>query len=422
MAQAVGACVHCGFCLPTCPTYVELGEEMDSPRGRIVLMQGMLEGEIDLAEGLPYVDRCLGCVACETSCPSGVEYGALLGAFRARAEKLRRRPFGEAAVRRLLLATLAHPRILRLAARGAFLGRWIAGLLPSRLAQALELLPADLPVPIDLPTVTPAQGECRARVVLWPSCAQRVLAPEIDAAAVRVLARAGVEVVVPRGLGCCGALAAHAGEEGLARGLNRRALDSLSEELAVVDAVLTTAAGCGSALREGGALWAGQPEETLAREVASKVRDITSFLHTLGVPTPPACPRPVRVAYHDACHLAHAQRERSAPRRLLAVVQGVELVEPAGWELCCGSAGIYNLEEPELAGQLGARKVANLLATEAEIIALGNIGCRVQIERHLERAAGDGPSTDRPMPRVLHTVELLDLAFAGALGAEESTT
>ena len=405
IAKAVEACVHCGFCLPTCPTYRVLGEEMDSPRGRIVLIKGMLEGEVDLEDGLPFIDRCLGCVSCETACPSGVAYGALLTSFRAHAEERRQRPMGEKFARRLLLLTLTRPRILRLATRLAVLGRrplnrFVQPHLPPALGQALDLLPRALPKASPLPSHASPQGTPRARVALFPSCAPRALQPGIDEAALRVLVLNGVEVLIPQKPGCCGALALHAGEETMARSLSRAQLQAFPEDL---DAILTTAAGCGSGLRETPSLWAGQAEEKAARRLAEKVEDISTFLGRLGLVPPPALDRPLPVVYHDACHLAHAQRERQAPRALLRSIEGLELREPKEWELCCGSAGIYNLEQPEIARDLGERKVRNLLATDPQMIVAANIGCGVQIAHHLRRQGRDLP--------ILHPVEVLDRAY-----------
>ena len=401
MANAVEACVHCGFCLPTCPTYNTLGEEMDSPRGRIVLMKGMLEGELDLAEGLPFIDRCLGCVACETACPSGVEYGALLTSFRAHVEPQRRRPVGARWLRQQLLGTLARPVRMRRLARLASWGRVFAPLLPKLLREALGLLPRRLPRGESLPTSTTALGERRARVALLPSCAQQVLAPGVDRAALSVLRRNGVEVVIPPGVACCGALALHAGEEGMARDLSRRNLDAFPHD---VDAILTTAAGCGSGLRDAPLLWAGEPEEEAARRLAGRVEDVSTYLHRLGIEPPPPLASPRTAVYQDACHLAHAQGERNAPRALLRTISGLDLVEPAEWELCCGSAGVYNLEQPDIARELGERKARNLLATGADLMVTGNIGCRMQIEKYL------GPVK---APPVLHTLEVLEWAYAG---------
>ncbi len=358
MANAVSACVHCGFCLPACPTYIELGEEMDSPRGRIVLMKEVLEGGLSLEEALGHIDPCLGCMSCVTACPSGVEYGELLMPFRELAEGGRNRSWLDRFWRGLMLDTLASP---------------------SRLRRMLR--------------------------------AQQVLAPRIHRATIEVLTRSGVEVVVPSEESCCGSLAFHAGDASRARAAAGSLLRVLGPAglLPDVDAVLTNAAGCGSGLREYGLLFAGRPEEEKARALAAKVRDVSTFLCALDAPAPPPLAQPLRVVYHDACHLAHAQRERTAPRRLLAQVRGVTLIEPRDWQICCGSAGIYNLEEPELAARLGRRKAETLLEGEPDVIATGNIGCLTQIESHLRRLG-------RAVP-VRHTMEILASAHGASYPA-----
>jgi len=407
MAAAVDACVHCGFCLPTCPTYVTMGEEMDSPRGRIVLMKGVLEGQLELAGAMPYIDNCLGCQACQTACPSGVRYGELLTPFRAHAEGQRRRDPIDRARRELLLRTLPYPRRLRLAARLAQLGRRLDGRLPGALSDMLALLPDRLPRAQSLPALVRAQGRPRARVALLAGCAQTVLAPDITLAALRVLARNGVETVIPRGQGCCGALALHTGAAGRARVHARRNLQAFPSD---VDAVLTTAAGCGSGMREYGALFLGEPDHESAQALAARTMDVSLFLADLGLSAaPPALSVPITVVYHDACHLAHAQGVRREPRELLRAVAGLTVAEPVDWELCCGSAGTYNVERPDIARELGERKARALLDTGAELIATGNIGCLTQLEVHV-RALG------RPCP-VLHTVQVLDRAYAMTLSS-----
>lgn len=411
MAEAVSACVHCGFCLPACPTYVELGEEMDSPRGRIVLMKEVLEGNLDLEEALGHIDPCLGCMSCVTACPSGVEYGELLMPFRELAEGSRRRSGLDRFWRGLMLDTLASPARLRWMLR---LGRvavpfrgLLRALLPAKLSVPLDLLPRSADRAEVRFGTFPAVGERRARVALLAGCAQQVLAPRIHQATIDVLTRRGVEVVVPGEEACCGSLAFHAGDARRARASAGALLRIFRPEglLADVDAVLTNAAGCGSGLKEYGLLFAGRPEEEAARALAAKVRDVSTFLAALETGAPPPLPEPLRVVYHDACHLAHAQRERTAPRRLLAGVPNLTLVEPRDWQICCGSAGIYNLEEPELAARLGRRKAETLLEGEPDVIATGNIGCLTQIESHLRRLGSGVP--------VRHTIEIL----ASAQGA-----
>jgi glycolate oxidase iron-sulfur subunit len=405
MADAVGSCVHCGFCLPTCPTYVEMGEEMDSPRGRIFLMKEVLEGEVELEVALPYIDNCLGCQACQTACPSGVGYGDLITPFRAYAEERRAREPLDRAQRAMVLHTLPFPRRFRAASRLGRLGRPLARVLPESLRAMLGLLPDTLPGAQPLPAIFRAQGERRARVALLAGCAQQVLAPDINWATLRVLARNGVEIVIPSGQGCCGALALHTGAAEQARRLARRNLAAFPED---VDAVITNAAGCGSGMREYGLLLAGEPEQATARALAERTVDVAVFLAELGLrEAPPALDAPVEVAYHDACHLAHAQGVRAQPRELLRAIDGLELVEPAEWELCCGSAGTYNIENPATAASLGERKARNLAATGAELVATGNIGCMTQVQTHL-RALG------RDLP-VLHTLQVLDRAYTQSL-------
>lgn len=405
MAGAIGSCVHCGFCLPTCPTYVEMGEEMDSPRGRIFLIKEVLEGQLEVELALPYLDNCLGCQACVTACPSGVPYGELITSFRAHAEPSRRRPPADGLQRALTLRTLPYPRRFRAAARVGRLAKPFARLLPESMRAMLALLPDRLPTAAPLPTVYPAIGETRARVSLLAGCAQQLLAPDINWATLRVLARNGVEVTIPPAQGCCGALSLHTGAADQARTLARRNLKAFGAD---VDAIVTNAAGCGSGTKEYGLLFAGTPEEDEARAFADRVVDVSVFLAELGLrEPPPALDAPLSVAYHDACHLAHAQGVRRPPRDLLEAIEGVTLVEPDGWELCCGSAGTYNVEKPQTAAALGARKATNLRATGARLIATGNIGCMTQVETHLRAQGSDIP--------VLHTLQVLDRAYAAAL-------
>lgn len=400
MARAVEKCVHCGFCLPTCPTYVTLGEEMDSPRGRIFLMKSALEGGLTVADTLPFVDRCLGCMACVTACPSGVQYAELLTPYRARVEAQRPHTLTERITRTLVRETLPYPSRFRLAATTGRLAAPFRPLLPGPLSAMLSLLPAELPPNSKpLPHVYPAEGQRRARVALLAGCVQQVLAPEINWATLRVLARNRVEVVIAEGQGCCGALMIHNGDEAAARALARRNLRAFSGE---VDAVITNAAGCGSGMKEYGLLFKGCAEEAEAQAFTRKVKDVSEFLAELGIEPPPS-PQPIKVAYHDACHLAHAQRITEAPRRLLRSIPDVTLLDIPEGELCCGSAGTYNLEQPALADAIGQRKAQNILRTEANVVVTGNIGCMVQIRTHLRRL-------NKPLP-VLHTMEILDRAY-----------
>ncbi len=398
MAQAVASCVHCGFCLPACPTYLELGEEMDSPRGRILLMKGALEGELSQEEVLPYVDRCLGCLACVTACPSGVEYGDLLTPFREMAEKQRSRTPMEELTRTLTNQTLPYPGRFRAAATLGRFTRLFRRFLPPALHTMLDLLPDRLPPRVHLPTVSPAQGERRARVALLSGCVQQVLTPGINRATVDVLTRNGVEVVIPPRQGCCGALSMHTGAAEQARGLARRNFNAFN--LDEIDAVVTNAAGCGSGMHEYPLLFAGEAEEQAAADFAAKVQDVTVFLDRLGIEPPPPLSEPITLAYHDACHLAHAQGVWDAPRRLLSAIPNLTLAPIPEGEICCGSAGSYNIEQPEIAAQLGQRKAEAVLSTGAQAVVTGNIGCMTQIDSHLRRLG-------KPLP-IYHTVELLN--------------
>jgi len=404
MAKAVSTCVHCGFCLPACPTYAALGEEMDSPRGRIVLMKETLEGGVPIESAMPYIDRCLGCLGCVTACPSGVEYGELVTPFRAWAGGQRQRSLADRLLRRMMFSTLPYPGRFRMAARMGRMAAPIRRLLPRRLRNMLDLLPSRLPAADPLPELVPARGTRRARVALLAGCAQQVLAPQINRATVEVLAHHGVEVVVPRRQGCCGALAAHTGAMSLAQAQARHNLQAFPTD---VDAIVTNAAGCGSGIHEYPLWLHGEPEEEAAEAFAARVCDVSVFLSRLGPLESGRLPVPVpmTVAYHDACHLAHAQKVTSEPRQLLSAIENLRLVEIPEGELCCGSAGTYNLEQPEIAADLGGRKAAAIRSTGAQAVATGNIGCMTQIATHL--AAGPGPIS------VYHTMEILAMAIAG---------
>ena len=404
MLKAIEACVHCGFCLPACPTYESLAEEMDSPRGRIFLMKEVLEGGVALSEAAPYVDRCLGCLACEPACPSGVEYGSLLSPFRSMAVKEGTGSAWRRLLRWTVLKILPYPSRLR---KALFLGvfvRWGRRLLPASIRSMLELAPGPLPAAPTLEAVTPAEGETRARVGLLLGCAQGVLAPAINEASVRVLSRNGVEVAVPAHQGCCGALGIHSGARQQARRMAQELFDIFDADL---DAVLTNAAGCGSGISEYPVLFEGTEQAAEAGRFSSRVEDIAVFLDSLGPVPPGELRRPLRVAYQDACHLGHAQGIREQPRRLLELVAGLELVPVPDADSCCGSAGIYNIEQPHLAREIGDRKVDALLSTGAELVASGNIGCIMQLRSRLRERGLDLP--------VLHTMEVLDLAYRGEL-------
>ena len=405
MSDAVTACVHCGFCLPSCPTYQELGEEMDSPRGRIYLMKGVLEGTLEAGRVQPHIDRCLGCMACETACPSGVEYHKLLLPYRASAEPRVRRSLTQRLARWLVMRTLPYPGRFRLAVHAGRWTRWLRAVTPSTMRPMLDLLPDALPAAHRLPELIPARGMRRARVALLTGCVQQVLEPAINAATVDVLVRNGVDVVVPRRQGCCGALAWHTGEADEARRFARGVLATFPND---VDATLVNAAGCGSGMKEYPLMFAGEREEESAQRFAGQVVDVSVFLDRLGLLPPPPLSKPLRVAYHDACHLCHAQQVRVQPRRLLQSIEGLRVAELDDGERCCGSAGTYNIDQPEIAAELGKKKATAVRRTECDLVATGNIGCMVQMRTHLGEGKGAAPP-------VLHTMQVLSLAYAGRL-------
>lgn len=406
MAKAVQACVHCGFCLAACPTYKELGQEMDTPRGRIVLMKQVLEGGLDWTAAQPHVDRCLGCLACEPACPSGVSYRDLVSPFRAVAQPHFRRTPGEKLRRWLASRTLPFPSRFRLALLGAKLGRLFRPLVPGALRPMLDLAPATVPPAVALERLYPAQGERRGRVALLAGCAQQVLDPDINVATIDVLTRNGVEVVVPPEQGCCGGLAWHTGDLPAAQAFARRNLEAFPAD---VDAILTNAAGCGSAMHEYHLILRGTPDESRADALRKRVVDVSVYLARLGLrEAPVAANGKIRIAYHDACHLANAQEVRRQPRDLLRAIPGAELCEIADGHLCCGSAGTYNLDQPEVASSLGAQKARAVAATGASVVATGNIGCLTQLKTHLE---SQGAAV-----RVRHTMQVLRDAYAARRG------
>lgn len=401
MTNAIEACVHCGFCLAACPTYKELGQEMDSPRGRIILIKEVLEGKLAWEAAQPHVDRCLGCLACEPACPSGVHYRDLISPFRAVAQSKFKRTPGEKLSRWLSAQTVPYPSRFRLAANLGKLGKVFSALVPTALKPMLELLPAQLPPKQSWPEVSPAVGERRACVALLAGCAQQVLDPDINTATIEVLTRNGVEVVVPRAQGCCGGLAWHTGALGAAQEFARRNLAAFPDD---VDAILTNAAGCGSAMHEYHLVLAGTPDETRAEKFRHRVMDVSVFLQKLGLREQPVgAGLPLKVAYHDACHLANAQNVRREPRGLLRAIPGVELCELANAHLCCGSAGSYNLDQPAIASSLGELKARAVMATGASVIASGNIGCLTQLRLHLTKLGS--PVTIR------HTMQVLRDAY-----------
>ncbi len=401
MAEAIKTCVHCGFCLAACPTYGQLGQEMDSPRGRIMLMKEVLEGNSDAEGAGKHIDRCLGCLACEPACPSGVQYRELISPYRAVVESGRRRPAAARLRRWMMSNSVPYPGRFRLAARLGNLTRPLAGLVPKAFRPMFDLLPAKLPAADRLGSSYPATGELRARVALLAGCAQQVLAPEINRATIDVLTRNGVEVRVPPGQGCCGALAWHVGDLGRARAFARNNLAAFPED---IDAIITNAAGCGSGLHEYGLMLRGTPEAEQGEQFASRALDVSAFLVRLGVRETPPAAGPIMVAYHDACHLANAQGVRQQPRELLEMIPGVGLIELRDPHLCCGSAGSYNIDQPEIAAELGRSKAEAVIESGADIVVSGNIGCLTQLKAHLNGA----------IP-VLHTIELLAMAYAGNL-------
>jgi len=379
MAKAVSACVHCGFCLAACPTYRELGQEMDTPRGRIVLMKEVLEGKMSFEAAQPHVDRCLGCLACEPACPSGVPYRDLISPFRAlAAPKMKRSPLER--LRRFLAAqTVPFPGRFRVAAWMGRIGRM--GVMPKAMQPMLDLIPDEIPPVQTWEAHYPAKGEKRARVALLLGCAQQVLDPDINTATIEVLTRNGVEVVIPRSQGCCGGLAWHTGDREAQRSFARQNLGAFPED---VDAILTNAAGCGSAMHEYHLVLRGTPDETRAEAFRHRVMDVSVFLAKLGL-REPLRETKLKAAYHDACHLSNAQNVRKQPRDLLKAIPGLQLLEIADAHLCCGSAGSYNMDQSEIASSLGEQKAKNIIATGAEVVVTGNIGCMTQVKLHLKK-------------------------------------
>ncbi len=411
--ELVDVCVHCGFCLPTCPTYVLWNEEMDSPRGRIVLMNVALEEADELSDSMvTHWDRCLGCMACVTACPSGVQYDKLIEATRPQVERNYERSPRDRAFRRFAFETFTHPGRLRAlvplmaASQRVGLARAANGWLTRfPRIQALQSLLPDVSVKAAaarLPETTPARGKSRGRVGMLLGCVQRVFFDDVNQATARVLAAEGFDVFAPRNVRCCGALMLHSGAEAEALELAKRMIGAFEG----CDYVAVNAAGCGSSMKDYGVLLSDDEEwAERAKRFSDKVRDVSQLLAQTE-PVATRHPVPLKVAYHDACHLAHAQKVRAEPRRLLTGIPELELVEPAEWEICCGSAGIYNLLQPDAGRALGRRKAENLLATGAEAIASGNPGCTLQIAAHLREQG-------RPLP-TYHPMQLLDRSIRGA--------
>lgn len=397
-------CVHCGFCTATCPTYVLLGDELDSPRGRIYLAKNMLESDKPAtARVVKHIDRCLTCLSCMTTCPSGVHYAHLVDQARVHIEKTYVRPLPERFMRGLLATVVPNPKLFRLSLIGGRLGRPFAGLMPGRLKGMVAMAPAKLsgPSSVDKPQVFPARGPRRKRVALLTGCAQPVLRPEINEATVRLLTRHGCEVVIADGAGCCGAIVHHMGREEDSRAAARANVAAWTRVIDAggLDAVVFNASGCGVSLKDYGHLLRNDPEwaEPAAR-ISAISKDVSELLIELGLKKP-AVATGQAVTYHTACSMQHGLGLRGQSKQLLADA-GFQVREPAEGHLCCGSAGTYSILQPELSMRLRDRKVANLEATEPEIIAAGNIGCLTHI----------GGGTKVPM---VHTVELLDWATGG---------
>ncbi|HET7106312.1 MAG TPA: glycolate oxidase subunit GlcF [Candidatus Acidoferrum sp.] len=407
-------CVHCGFCLPACPTYALWGQEMDSPRGRIYLMKLALEGKAEMNESwVSHFDSCLGCVACMPACPSGVDYGKLIEATRAQIERNYQRLAAEKLHRRLLFETFTRPGWMKLL-RWPLLAYQKSGLqaalralgvfkaLPKTVAAMESLLPTATPIE-PVATITPAQGEQRKRVGLLLGCVQRAFFSHVNAATARVLAAEGCEVAAPPEQSCCGALFVHAGEEARAQELARKTIEVF--EQADVEIIVINAAGCGSNVKEYGHLLRDDQEYAeRAKRFAAKCRDITEVLAELS-PRAERKPLKARVAFHDSCHLQHAQGVRTQPRSLLQQIPGVQLLEIPESPICCGSAGIYNLVQPEAAAELGDRKAHLIAPLQPDMVVTGNPGCLLQLQAALTKA-------NHPIP-VVHTIQLLDASIRG---------
>jgi glycolate oxidase iron-sulfur subunit len=400
--QILRTCVHCGMCTATCPTFVELGDELDSPRGRIYLIKDMLEnGRAATELEARHVDRCLSCLSCMTTCPSGVNYMHLVDHARRHIEETYRRPFPERVLRSVLAWVLPYPGRFRLAMGLARLGKPLAGLVPGasmtaqRLRAMVRLAPASLPPAAPVVGLHAAQGERRGRVALLAGCAQQVLDPEINAATIRLLTRMGVEVVVPPAAGCCGALTHHMGKHEAAMAAARAnitAWDALG-----LDGVVINTSGCGTTVKDYGFMFREEPEAAAAARVSAMAMDVTEALDRFGyAPTRPA--PGLTVAYHSACSLQHGQKITALPKKLLARA-GFTVKEPAEGHLCCGSAGTYNIMQPEIATRLRARKLANVARLRADVLVAGNIGCLTQL-------GGDALPT-------VHTVQMLDWMAGG---------
>jgi glycolate oxidase iron-sulfur subunit len=406
-------CVHCGFCLPTCPTYVLWGEEMDSPRGRIHLVEQGVQGAPMTDSMVGHIDNCLGCMACVTSCPSGVQYDHILEPTRAQIERRHDRGRGDRMLREAIFAMFPYPRRLR-AMRLPLTAYQRSGVqqlvrrsgLLQRLSPTLATMEAVAP-PVQhapaAPAFVPAVGERRAVVGMLTGCVQREFFPHVNAATARVLAAEGCDVVIPQSQQCCGALSFHTGRREEAQRFARALVDAFEDS--AVDYVVVNSAGCGSSMKEYAELLGDDTDYAeRANAFATSVRDVSEVLVELG-PVAPRHPLPVSVAYHDACHLAHAQGVRTPPRELLGQIPGLQVREISEGAVCCGSAGVWNLLNPEPAGELGDRKAANVSRTGADLLVTANPGCLMQISTALRRAGTEMATA--------HTVEVLDASIAG---------
>lgn len=419
--KLIDSCVHCGFCLSTCPSYRVIGKEMDSPRGRIYLMDAINEGEISLnSTTSQHFDSCLGCLACVSTCPSGVQYDKLISATRHQVERNIQRSLPDQILRQLIFNLFPYPQRLRAFLVPLFLYQKLGlpkviratGLLPKlapNLAAMESILPEITPefFQDNIPEFIPAVGEKRYRVGMILGCVQRLFFSNVNQATVRVLTANGCEVVIPKSQGCCAALPEHQGQTLQAQTLAKQMIDSFANSN--VDAIIINAAGCGHTLKEYGHILADDPEyKERAEKFATKVKDVQEFLANIGLTTPLSPLKiegDLNIVYQDACHLLHGQKISVEPRQLLKKIPGVKLREPIDAALCCGSAGVYNMLQPEVAEELGQQKVNNLLNTGADLIASANPGCTLQIKKHL--------GIEGKEVQILHPIELLDYAIRG---------
>jgi len=405
--QILRKCVHCGFCTATCPTFVTLGDELDSPRGRIYLIKDMLENDKPATDKVvKHLDRCLSCLSCTTTCPSGVDYMHLIDNARAHIEETYDRPFADKWLRRILSIVVPNPTLFRLSLIGAKLASPFANLLPGRLKGMVKMGVRHMPPPswVDKPQVIPAIGQRKGRVAILTGCAQQVLETEINEATVRLLTRLGIEIIVAKGAGCCGSLVHHMGKEAQSHQQAKVNIDAWTGELSGegLDAIVITASGCGTTVKDYGHMLRNDRDYAAkAARISELACDVTEYLAGIDVPVDRfagATHSGVRVAYHSACSMQHGQKIIREPRDLLKKA-GYEVLEIAEGHLCCGSAGVYNLLQPEIAGKLRERKLGNIRNTAPDLVATGNIGCMVQLE------------TDAL--KVVHTVQLLDWAMGG---------